>query len=81
MPRVNANRLKDRLDKLPYESLQKFYNMYKKSSSPSPDILSHTLVRMVSLKWGLDGKRHFSSKAQDKFKSRKYFRGQSDDQK
>jgi|TARA_R110002153_G_scaffold32049_1_gene97157 hypothetical protein len=76
MPRVNANRLKDRLDKLPYESLQKFYDMYKKSSSPSPDILSHTLVRMVSLKWGLDGKRYFSSKAQDKFKTRK-FRGKN----
>jgi len=57
MPRVDANRLKERLDKLPYDSLQKFYGMYKKSGSPSPDILSHTMSRMISLKWGLDGRR------------------------
>ena len=76
MPRVNANRLKERLDKLPYDSLLKFYEMYKKSSSPSSDILNHAVARMASLKWGLDGRRHFSSKAQDKFKSRK-FRGKN----
>ncbi len=57
MPRVDADKLKNRLDKLPYDSLQKFYDMYKKSSSPSPDILSHTVSRMISLKWGLDGRR------------------------
>jgi hypothetical protein len=76
MPSVDADKLKDRLDKLPYDSLQKFYDMYKKSGSPSPDILSHTMSRMISLKWGLDGRRHSSSKAQDKFKSRK-FRGKN----
>ena len=57
MPRVDADRLKNRLDRLPYDSLQKFYAMYKKSSSPSPDILNHAVSRMISLKWGLDGRR------------------------
>ena len=76
MPNVDADKLKDRLDKLPYDSLQKFYDMYKKSGSPSSDILNHAVTRMASLKWGLDGRRHFSSKAQDKFKSRK-FRGKN----
>ena len=76
MPSVDADKLKDRLDKLPYDSLHKFYEIYKKSSSPSSDILNHAVARMASLKWGLDGRRHFSSKAQDKFKSRK-FRGKN----
>lgn len=57
MPNVDADKLKDRLDKLPYDSLQKFYDMYKKSGSPSSDILNHAVTRMASLKWGLDGRR------------------------
>ena len=76
MTKVNADKLKDKLDKLPYDSLQKFYGMYKKSCSPSSDILNHAVTRMASLKLGLDGRRHFCSKAQDGFKTRKFFRGQ-----
>jgi len=54
---VKISVLKNRLDRLPYEPLQKFYEMYKVSSNPSKDILTHTRDRIVSLRWGLNGRR------------------------
>ena len=54
---IRVDRLKHRLDKLPYASLQKFYEMYKTSPNPRKDVLGHARDRITSLRWGLNGRK------------------------